>query len=277
MRVVLAAALALAASLCLPRAARAAPGAVDWQRSVVKCTGSGAANLRDAAGNPAVARIGAERAAKLDALRSCLETLKGVELESGRTVAGALAADAALTGKVESLVRGFQVVGKPRYFSDGGVELDVEVPLDGALSDALMPRETPAAKGGTLEARPATTSAGGAASATSLVVDARGQKVVPALAPRIVDESGKELYGPGSLAESGRKAGGAAAYARDLEAARTALKGRVGERPLVVKAVRARGSDVVISSADAAALSGKDLAFLAEGRVVILADSRQEP
>jgi hypothetical protein len=269
MRVALALAVALAAGPAVPSAARAAPGSVDWQRKVVKCTGSGAANLRDAGGNPAVARIGAERAAKLDALRSCMETLKGVQLESGRTVGGALQSDAALTGKVEALVRGFQVVGKPRYFSDGGVEMDVEVPLEGALSDTLLPKPEPRPAD---RAEPKPTKAEGAAPGTSLVVDARGQKLVPALAPRIVDEAGKELYGPASLGEAGRKAGGAAAYAPDLDAARAALKDRLGERPIVLRAVRAQGSDLVISSADAASLSGKNLAFLAEGKVVILAD-----
>jgi hypothetical protein len=251
MRVALALAAALAA---LPLAARADAGAVDWQRKVVKCTGSGAANLRDASGNPAVARVGAEKAAKLDALRTCLEALKGVQLQSGQTVGGALASDAALSGKVEGLVRGFKVVGKPRYFSDGGVEMDVEVPLEGALSDALLPKPE-----------------GKADAPTSLVVDARGHKLVPALAPRILDEAGKELYGPASLGEAGRRAG-AAAYAKDLEAARATLKDRIGERPIVVKAIRAQGSDVVVSGADAASLSGKTLPFLAEGRVVILAD-----
>jgi hypothetical protein len=197
-----------------------------------------------------------------------METLKGVQLESGRTVGGALQSDAALTGKVEALVRGFQVVGKPRYFSDGGVEMDVEVQLEGALSDALLPRPEPKAE----KADPKPARADAPAPGTSLVVDARGQKIVPALAPRIVDESGREVYGPASLGEAGRKAGGGAAYAPDLDAARAALKERVGERPIVVKAVRAQGSDLVISSADAASLSGKSLAFLAEGKVVILAD-----
>ncbi len=249
-------ALGLAAAVAtLPLAARADAGAVDWQRKVVKCTGSGAANLRDAGGNPAVARVGAEKAAKLDALRNCLEALKGVQLQSGQTVGGAMASDATLSGKVEGLVRGFKVVGKPRYFSDGGVEMDVEVPLEGALSDALLPRPQGKADG-----------------PTSLVIDARGQKLVPALAPRILDEAGKELYGPASLGEAGRRAGGAAAYARDLDAARATMKDRIGERPIVVKAVRAQGSDVVLSGADAASLSGKTLPFLAEGRVVILAD-----
>src|SRR5512139_3466073 len=114
------------AALCAPVAACAAAGSVDWLRKVVRCTGSGAANLREAGGNVAVARIGAEKAAKRDALRNCMEALKGVQLQSGQTVGGALQSDAALSGKVEGLVRGFRVVGKPRYFSDGGVEMDVE-------------------------------------------------------------------------------------------------------------------------------------------------------
>jgi hypothetical protein len=256
-------ALALALAVAAPAAARAG-GSVDPERRVVRCTGSGAANLRDAGGNPAVARIGAEKAARLDAFRNCLEAVKGVKLESGATLGAAMQSDAALAGRIEAQVRGFRVVGAPRYFSDGGVELDVEVPLEGALSDALLPR--PAAP-----APPAPGKGPGPAPGTSLVVDARGQKIVPALAPRILDEGGKLIYGPAALGESGRKAGGAAAYATDLEAAKASLKERVGEKPYVVKAVRAEGADLVISSADAAGLAG-DLSFLAEAKVVILAD-----
>ncbi len=274
MRFALALAVA-AACATLPGAARA-ESVVDWQRKVVKCTGSGAANLRDAGGNPAVARIGAEKAAKLDALRNCLEAVKGVQLDSGHTVGGALASDQALSGKVQGLVKGFKVVGAPRYFSDGGVELDVEVPLDGAMSDALLPKaekkdEAPAPKAEP-QGDPKPAKSEGSPVGTSLVVDARGQKLLPALAPRILDESGKEIYGPAKLAEAGRKAGGTAAYASDLVAAKAVLKERLGDKPYVVKAVRTEGADVVISSTDAAPLAGKDLAFLAEAKVVILAD-----
>jgi hypothetical protein len=254
-----------AAWAALPAGTRAESG-VDWQRKVVKCTGNGAANLRDAGGNPAVARIGAEKAAKLDALRNCMEALKGVQLESGKTVGGALASDQTLTGQVQGLVRGFKVIGAPRYFSDGGVEMDVEVPLEGAMSDALLPKqekkdEPKAEPKKKTEAAPV---------GTSLVVDARGQKLAPALAPRILDEAGKEVYGPATLGEKGRKAGGTVAYAKDLGAAKATLQERIGDKPFVVKAVRAEGSDLVISSADAAALA--NAAFLAEARVVVLAD-----
>jgi hypothetical protein len=157
----------------LPVLARAEPGAVDWQKRVVKCTGSGAANLKDAGGNPAVARLGAEKAARLDALRSCLEAMKGVSISGGQTIGGAVGADASLKGTVEGAVRGFRPVAT-RYFSDGGVEIDVEVPLD-AVGEALLPKAS---------AAPAP------AGPTSLVVDAAGLRVSPALAPRLLDEAG---------------------------------------------------------------------------------------
>jgi len=256
--------VALAAVLALPSAALADPGAVDWQNKVVKCTGNGAANLRDADGNKAVARIGAEKAAKLDALRNCMEAVKGIQLETGKSVGSALSSDSALNGRVEGVVRGFRVVGKPRYYEDGGVEMDVEVPLEGKLSDVLLPKSGAAPAAAPAPAAPAP--------GTSLVVDARGQKVVPALAPRVLDEAGNEVYGPAVLSEAGRKAGGGAAYAKDLESAKKTLSARLGDKPLVVKAVKVAGSDVVISADDAKGLAGKGWPFLADARVVILAD-----
>lgn len=249
MRVVL-----VLAILALPLPVLAEPGAVDWQKRVVRCTGVGAANLKDAAGNPAVARIGAEKAAKLDALRACLEAMKGVVVSAGQTVGAVMAADAGVRGAVEGTVRGFRETAK-RYFSDGGVEIDVEVPLEG-VGEAVLPRGAPA---------PAP------AGPTSLVVDAAGLKVAPALAPRLLDEAGTELYGPAALGEAARKSAGVAAYARGLEAARRDLSARLGDRPLVVKAARAQGSDLVLGPDAAAALAGRP-AFLAEGRVVILTD-----
>ncbi len=246
--------LVLVLAAAIPATALAEPGAVDWQKRVARCTGSGAANLKDAAGNPAVARIGAEKAARLDALRNCLEVMKGVTVSGNQTLGAALGADNAVKGTVEGAVRGFRTVAT-RYFSDGGVEIDVEVPLD-AVGDAVLPRAAVV---------PAATAP------TSLVVDATGLEVVPALAPRLLDESGKELYGPTALGEAARKAGGVAAYARSLDAARRDLAPRLGDRPLLVKAVRAQGTDLVLPTAAAASIASRPT-FLAEGRVVIIAD-----
>lgn len=242
--------------------ALAEPGSVDWQRKVVRCSGSGAPNLRDAQSNVAVARIGAERAAKLDAIRNCLEALRGVRISGGATVGGAMAGDPALRSRVEGVVKGFKVVDRPRYFSDGGVEMDVEVPLEG-VAEAVLPPPAPDAA-----ARPAPAPGG----ATGLLVDARGKGLVPALAPRVLDENGQEIYSAGSVAPEARKSRGPVAYARDPDAARKELAERIGDRPMVIRALRAQGADVVIASADAEALRQAPPAFLSEGRVVIVTD-----
>ena len=120
---------ACAALVLLPRLALAdaGKGELDWKRRVLVGHGQGAPDLN--APSIAVARLGAERAAKLDAFRNALETLKGAELTQGGSVGTLLQNDATMKSKVEGKLKGVQAI-KTHYFSDGGVSLDIEVPLD---------------------------------------------------------------------------------------------------------------------------------------------------
>ncbi|TMA71369.1 MAG: hypothetical protein E6J58_10115 [Deltaproteobacteria bacterium] len=102
-------------------------GEIDWNRRVLLGHGQGAPDLN--APSVAVARLGAERAAKLDAYRNALESLKGLEVQSGGTVAGMLQNDATLMTRVDGTLKGVKPI-KTHYYSDGGVSLDIEVPLD---------------------------------------------------------------------------------------------------------------------------------------------------
>jgi hypothetical protein len=188
-----------------------------------------------------------------------MEALKGVNVKTGETVGAALAGDSGLKAKVEGIVRGFKVIGSPRYFSDGGVEMDVEVPLDGVLADVLLPKEEPKA-----------VPEGGKLAGTGLVVNAKGLKFSHALAPRILDEKGQEIYGASLLTDDAKRTNGVAAYVKELDAAKSSL--RVGKEPMVLKATKAQGSDIVISDADAATLRNANKKFLTEGRVVIVTD-----
>jgi hypothetical protein len=120
-RIALIAALAAAPTLAQGR------GEIDWNRRVLIGHGQGAPDLN--APSVAVARLGAERAAKLDAYRNALESLKGLQLQSGGSVGTLLQDDEKLTGRVEGTLKGVKPI-KTRYFSDGGVTLDIEVPLD---------------------------------------------------------------------------------------------------------------------------------------------------
>jgi len=144
----------LALLVLVPFTARAdASGEIDWQRRVLKATGQGAPDLN--APSIAVARLGAERAAMATAQRNALETLKGATLESGGTVGTLLQNDTALRSKVQGKLRGVRAM-KTHYFSDGGVSLDVEVPLDQLPGEIAQNLKPPA--GAATKAPPPTTS-----------------------------------------------------------------------------------------------------------------------
>lgn len=250
--------LALAASAL----ALGQPSSVDWERRVVRCGGAGAPDLREAAGLVAVARDGAVRAARREALRGCLAALRAIPIEAGTTAAQVLDRDARVASAVEGVARRFRSAGERRFFSDGGAELRVEIPLDGELSELLLPA---AASPGDA---PADGAAAGNAAPTGVLVDASAHPPAHALAPRILDEAGAEVYAASGLAPRARR-GGTAAYASDVASARRAFAARLGPAPRTIVALRAEGADVVVSAADARALRG--CACLREGRVVIVA------
>lgn len=251
--------VAVAAALLLPMSALAADAVgIDWQAKVIRVKGSGAPDTQKSA-NVAVARLNAERAAKMDAYRNAIEQLKGVQVTSG-SAAGALLDDGATRSRVESMIRGAKVTDT-KYYDDGGVDVFLEIPLDG-LAAELVPAS--AAKA---------VPTAGAATWSGLVVDARGAKIAPALAPRLVDEAGKELYGAAYVTREAMRQSGIAGYQKDLEAAKKDT--RVGAKPLVVKALKpAGGSDLVLATSDADKLRDPkaNLGFLAEGRVIIVTD-----
>jgi hypothetical protein len=233
-------------------AKREAAAAVDWQEQVLKATGSGAPDMRSL--SPAQARLGAENAAKLDALRNLISQAKGLRISADRTVGDAMAQDE-VRGRVEGVVRDYRVV-KKRYFSDQGVEMDVEVPLSG-IAQAVLPAPEPA-----LPAR------GGASRHTGLVVDARGLGIQPALAPRLLDGSGAVLYGPEMLGQTARKTSAPARYFKTLELASKAPW--MGSAPLLIKAAKAQGSDLVLGASEAKAVQDLSSKVLTDGRVAII-------
>ncbi len=236
------------------------PG-VDWAAGTIKATGRGAPNLN--APSVAAARLGAEKAAEMDALRNILATLKAVQISAGKSVGDAMSSNDTVKATVEGQAKGFKRVDT-RYFSDGGVELDVEMSLEGLLSE-LMPAE----ESGALAQLPSS----GEMTNTGLVIDAGGLHPKPALAPRLLDEAGNEVYAARYVTKDALKANGIAGYLKTMDEAKKSA--RVGGKPLVVKAVKvAGGTDVVISNADADKLRDPkgNVSYLAEGRVIIVAD-----
>ena len=239
-------------------------GQVNWSAKTVTATGSGAANLKSA--SVAVARLGAERAAQMDALRNVIETIQGIQVTGKRS-----AGDMMSNGEIKSRVQGFVQSCKradTRYYSDGSVDVVMQCPIDDNLTSALF-------SGIPAEKKPRKLPTTGAGKFSGLVVNAKNLGVVPSMAPRVVDESGKEVYGAAVVSDKGLQQGGIAGYVKDVGAAKS--NDRVGKQPLVVKALRLSDgtkTDIVISNADADKLRdpNTNLSFLAEGRVLIVVD-----
>lgn len=238
-------------------------GEVNWSEQIIRASGSGAPNPD--APNIAAARLGAERAAKADAMRNILETIKGVRIDSQTVVENAMTQNDQIRTQVHGLIRGAKVI-KTRYLSDGAIEVTVEIPLSGALNETLLTQSS-------FGSQPVPKT--GDPVYTGVIFDSRGLNVRPALAPKIVDEDGREVYSSTFVSKEWAMKNGIVGYTKNLEGA---LKNdRVAPNPLVIKAIKVTGpgnTDLVIKNADAQGLRdmSKNLSFLEQCRVLIVVD-----
>ena len=249
-------------------------GTVDWSSQILRATGIGAPNPN----MPQTAqRAGAIEAAKLAALRNLLGTVLGMTLNSETTVRNYVVENDVINTRVRGIVRGYTVVDT-KYMSTGDIEVTVEMPITGALSDALLPQQMggtpivaastdlcptcgqpwPAGKpvppGVQLIRRgsagsQAAQQSGGAY--TGLIVDAKGLGIRPAMAPKIIDETGQEVYGSKYVSRDWAVQIGMVGYDKDVSRAKS--NDRVTNNPLVVKALRVSGpnkADIVVSRSE---------------------------
>jgi hypothetical protein len=114
-------------------------GAINWSQGAVTAKGSGAPPKGIT--NLAQARLMAERAAKADALRNLLETVKGVRVDSETTVESFITKSDRVLTRVSGIVIGARVVDT-KYLSDGAVEVTVTIHMTGELL-AVMLQELP--------------------------------------------------------------------------------------------------------------------------------------
>jgi hypothetical protein len=271
-------------------------GVVDWGQQKIRATGIGAPNP-DAP--PGAQRAGALEAAKLAALRNLLQTVQGVNLTSETTVRNAMIENDVINTKIQGIVRSYTIVDT-RYMSDQSVEVEIEVPLTGLLADALLPQNF--GGGRLLSAQPlcpmcgqpwpqgkpvppgvqlVTPGAGGQPGSTTggaftgLVIDAKGLGLMPAMAPKVVDENGNEVYGSRYVSRQYAVQQGMVGYDKDVNAARN--NQRVTNNPLIIKAVRATGNnktDLVVANADAQRIhnAAQTQNFLDKCRVMFIVD-----
>ncbi|MGM0609111.1 MAG: hypothetical protein ACQESP_11935 [Candidatus Muiribacteriota bacterium] len=118
---------------------------------------------------------------------------------------------------------------------------------------------------------------------TSLVIDATDLSVSRSMSPKIINESGLEIYG--TVLDEGQlnkvMEMGVVAYVDSLENARKHTGERLGNNPYVVKArgvVGKSGSNIVINNDDASKILrlNRTMKFLDNFKVIILVSKRDE-
>ncbi|MBW1988559.1 MAG: hypothetical protein JRI97_03340 [Deltaproteobacteria bacterium] len=291
-------AVCLACALSPAAAGRHAPvvqavgdfGYIRWSsdppRSLAMVVGRGVGAPPDGGGR---ALSGPLARAREQALENLLSVCMNVRVTADSTIGDAVAKDPGALAQIKEMVETARMCNR-EYLSDGTVLVRMGIPLYGGLAQVVLPptivqvpqvRQVQAQRPARAEAK-AVTPAGEEPEPpkTGLLVDARGLAAAPAMVPRILDEDGREVYGPAWVSRE-YAVSGMCGYTRDPD--RAASHPRVGENPLTVKALSVRGEgrcDLVISNADAARLRGasENLSFLRRCGVVVLLDpATQDP
>lgn len=254
-------------------------GNVNWSAGYIEAVGIGAPPERFI-GKPQ-ARPMALRAAEQVAKRNLLEITKGVRIDSTTVVKDFTVESDIINSQVEGFIKGAMVL-KQDYMSDGTVEVTVRMPIFGNFSQVIIPKIMERKPGSQPPGMPPVVRPPVAPPAdpsapvyTGLVVDARGVQARPAMAPKIIDENGQDVYGSMNVDREYAVQQGISGYARDLTAAQS--NARVTNNPLTVKGLKTQGpgkSDIVISNADATAIrsAADNLTFIKKCRVMIVLD-----
>ena len=238
--------------------------------------------------NAGQARRSAMRIAKQDALRQLIEIINGVNVTSETTVSGAMFDDMIKT-QVQGAIRGARQIGQPKYLSDTSVEVVYEVKM-ADISRVLLPMAEKAPTltfdnvnvtvSGTVATAPEQQQAGTdtgvkSGGVTGIIIDGTGLGLRPAMSPRILNQGGSVVYGPGQYSRDYAAANGVVGYAKSLDQAKSDT--RVQGNPLIIRGASTSGStsaDVIISNADAGKLVVADGAagLLKNCRVMIVLD-----
>ena len=235
---------------------------VDWRLGLVTASGRGGPPPFSI--DAGQARSMAVRAAEVAARRKLLETLSAVFVDASRSVGQAMAANEAARSRVSGLLQNSRVLDTT-LDEGGNATVVVGLELRGELADIFLPRVMGAAL----------PSAAAQSGYSGLIVDARGLAANPALMVRILDEDGRELFGPSVADRLVAVEQGMAGYNTTMDSAR--LAPRSGGRPLLLKAARTSGqnrTDIVLGDSEAALLR-EGLAgsrALNQCRVVIVLD-----
>nr|WP_321257074.1 hypothetical protein [uncultured Pseudodesulfovibrio sp.] len=189
------------------------------------------------------------------ARRLLLDMVLTTRISAKQTVSSALADNRVLSSQVRGLVHNSLFQGPSQMDAEGTVQVSER--FRGKLAELILPTTIqfqsgiPPKLSTYMEQDVTELEAVGSAviGYSGVIIDARGMKITPALAPVIYGAEGLGAYGSFLVSRANAVKKGVVAYANTSDIA--VLKERVGNNPLRVKAVSAYGSwrtDIVIET-----------------------------
>lgn len=207
--------------------------------------------------------------AKSQAQQQMLTTIKNIRIGSNHLVDQVLG-NIQIMAELQTLIVETPFIER-EYLSDRTVRVTLAIPLHGAVSQLLLPREIH-------PIQPIATylALGEAIAApdpyTGLIVDTRAFDVHPMLVPEIVDDTGTPVYGTAFVSREFVVSRGMVSYVRQPDS--VGFDDRVGDNPLIIHGLKLadNGNDaIVVSSGEAAKVreASAHLEFLRQCRVII--------
>lgn len=242
-------------------------GQINWTRRAVEAKGIGTA-LPEVSNTPTGWEMAAMNA-KRHAYINLLETVRHLRLSGRWQLGDVVEGNDQMMAKIEQSLKSAPIEDIV-YSSDGAVEVTRSMPIGGSLAQLMLPEYIVQ-----LEMKNIGRSSPDMEDAdfTGLIVDARGVDVAPSMCFAIFDEGGREVYGSAYVSREFVVQRGMCGYATNMSAVEE--NERVGDNPLVVKALKAKpsgGTNIVISNTDASRLHSavENLFFLRECRVIVV-------
>ena len=243
---------------------------IDWVNKTISIDGAGYGKNK----------LMAKRAAKTDARRNLIESLKEIRVDSKTTMRDLEIEEDLVVTQASGYI-------KQAWFDDNSIEYErdntkwmcsivITMPLLGEYSDVVLPKKTNkrfTSELATPEHKQTRTVDPPKAPYTGLVIDLKGKAVMPSMMPKIISEDGALLYGMSKVSRQYATNMGVVGYIKDLNNPQSAT--RIGNNPLIITGKDLTGAnpcDALISNVDSDLVNSLDNSLLEQCRVAFLID-----
>ena len=232
-------------------------GLMNWTENYIEATGMAVAPTGKKGGQ---GKALARRGATLDLQRNLLEFMKGVRID-GKTTMNDFMAEDRVRSEISGIIKNVEVMRGEWDGETYTVTGRIKLPPVRAVVAPKIPVDK-----SHKEAKPKKS----AGRYTGLIIDARHLPLVPSMSFRVLDESGKPVYGMEFVDQDRFLQSGLCAYYNNINYAKGEV--HVASNPIVAKAVKLKNGnvDIVIPNSAAAKVRGSSYDFRKDCKVIVV-------